>query len=283
MDDSLRLKLDAFGDSYRDQRINDFGQYAANLDLILREHGFSARWDPSFLAVIVTHEETGKSTKMGVSEVQRAPKYLPHRSVKRLEDLAERVGTTGRTVLVRNKFYGPIIIRDAKDGEEGTFSYDFWKFEEQEVPADLLDTPPFKQAFENGYVEISQPLQAGMVRLDLDRIEARHALRSLRRTMEIVLNLTEMEGETEGDRSWRYVSYGMTDARRLADALETAIGPEQNLGCPECSGHGLGEAIDTCRSCGGRGCGECIDGAVQVQVPCDLCGGSGEIPESLFD
>jgi DnaJ-class molecular chaperone len=122
-----------------------------------------------------------------------------------------------------------------------------------------------------------------MVRLDLDRMEARHALRSLRRTMEIVLNLTETEGETEEDRRWRYVSYGMADAKRLADALETAIGPEQTLGCPECNGYRLGEAIDTCGSCGGRGCGECIDGAVQVQVPCDLCGGEGEIPESLFD
>lgn len=280
MNDELKLKLIEFGDGYRGERITNFGEYASRLNAIVEEYGFSAKWDPSRLSVIVTHGATGKSSRMRVAEIQIHPGNMPIRSVMRLEDLERRVGTTGRTVIVRNRLHNPLVIDDR---EGGTFDFEFHKFEEQEVPADLLDAPPFRKALECGYAEIVPPLQAGMVRLDLDRIEARHALRSLRRTMEIVLNLTETEGETEEDRHWRYVSYGMTDARRLADALETAIGPEQTLGCPECNGYGLGEGVDTCGRCGGEGCGECSGGAVQVQVPCGLCGGSGEIPESVFD
>lgn len=143
-----------------------------------------------------------------------------------------------------------------------------------------LDEDPHSELHELGVPSVA----AGMIRLDLDRMEARHALRSLRRTMEIVLNLTSVEqAETKEQREWRYVSYGMTDARRLADALEAAIGPEQTVGCPECSGCGLGEAVEHCGSCGGTGCGECTGGAVQVQVPCGVCGGEGEVPESIFD
>lgn len=249
MNDELAVKLGNFGGTHNTSRITNFGEYSRELDSIISPYGFSARWSTAPLGVILTHLDSGRNLRMRIADIQKNDK-LPLWSIRKLENMAKYSGTTA---MLRNVGGYLLAVSDKEDA----FSFEAYLGEDIEVPEELLEHEAFQQAFKQGLLERLDSVPAGKVRLDLDRTEARHALRSLRRTMEMVLNLTATEGESEENRQWRYVSYGMMDARRLTDALETAIGPEQTVGCPECTRPG--------------------------DTQCGLCGGSGEVPETIFD
>lgn len=279
MTDELRAALAEFGESYSSEaKVTDLGGYARHLNEVIAPFGFFVSWDSKHLVVFVRHDASGKEARMRVSEIQISPKYVPLRAITRIEHVLERLGPSGQTVMVKNVLIdNPLVV---SDGDKDSFFFEFDRGEQREIPLELLDHPAFVQGFTMGFLSrVDQAPHPEVVRLDINRTDARRALKSLRMTIEMALD--ETSGENE--RNWRIANFGLGDAVRLANALENAIGPEQTVGCPDCNNTGSGEDVVACHLCQGDGCSLCDGGAIQVQVPCPSCGGSGEIHESIFD